>query len=185
MCTGVEIAFIASAVAGAGGALGQGQAQQDALDINAKLARMQAKDAKARGKVAVDRLRADVRSLIGAQRVGFAGQNVLVDDGSALEIQADTARLGEKDALRLKNNFAREAWGYEVEALQFDFQAEAAAQAARTRAFTSLLSAGMGPGGGGFTFGNSAQVLGGGGQMFAPGPLTGGIAGLGGLFPGG
>jgi len=99
-----------------------GQAQQDAAndagdlaDYNAQVADLQAQDAIARGADEEHRFRTRVRGAIGAQRAGFAASNIDVGYGSAVDVQADAAYLGELDALTIKTNAAREAWGYEVQ----------------------------------------------------------------------
>ena len=76
---------------------------------------MQARDALGRGAEAASRQRAVTRGVIGTQRAGYAGQNVDVGVGSAIDVQADAALLGELDAQTLIQNAEREAWGYKVE----------------------------------------------------------------------
>jgi hypothetical protein len=56
-----------------------------------------------------------VRGTIGAQRAGFAAGNIDVAFGSAADVQADAAYLGELDALTIRTNAAREAWGFQVQ----------------------------------------------------------------------
>ncbi len=97
-------------------ALDIGRDVQDLENYNASVAELQAEDAIARGHDEEGRFRAGVRGLIGSQRAGFAGQNVDVGVGSAVDVQADAAFLGELDALTIRNNAAREALGYHVEA---------------------------------------------------------------------
>lgn len=101
-----------------------GEQQQEAAeseagltDYNAQVADLQAGDAVARGAEEEQRFRAGVRGLVGAQRAAFAASNVDVGFGSALDVQADTAMLGELDALQIRTNAAREAWGYQVQAV--------------------------------------------------------------------
>jgi hypothetical protein len=101
----------------------QGAAQREAAesqaglaDYNAKVAELQAKDARIRGAEEEGQFRQQVRGMIGSQRAGFAGSNIDVGSGSALDVQADAAFLGELDALTIRNNAAREAWGFDVEA---------------------------------------------------------------------
>jgi hypothetical protein len=55
--------------------------------------------------------------MIGAQRAGIAAGNIDVGYGSAVDVQADAAHLGELDALTIRNNAQREAWGFKVEAI--------------------------------------------------------------------
>lgn len=101
----------------------QGAAEQvaanseaDLADYNAAVATVQAGDAVARGAEEESRFRAGVRGMVGTQRAGFAAGNIDVASGSALDVQADTAFLGELDAQAIRNNARREAWGYKVQA---------------------------------------------------------------------
>jgi len=100
-----------------------GTAQQQAAeseaqiaDYNASVADLQAKDAIERGALAESKFRSQVRGMIGTQRAGIAAGNVDVGYGSAVDVQGDAAYLGELDALTLRTNAAREAWGYNVQA---------------------------------------------------------------------
>lgn len=109
----------ASGIGALGSAFGQYQAGQynsDVARFNERIARMQARDAWERGLEAVGRHRQSVRKLIGSQRAALAAQGVDVNDGSALAVQQDTIALGEQDALTIRNNAAREAWGFRVQA---------------------------------------------------------------------
>jgi hypothetical protein len=91
------------------------------LDYNAAVAELQAQDALERGAEAEARFRERIRLTIGAQRAGVAAQQIDVGYGSAVDVQADAALLGELDALQIRQNAAREAWGYRVQA--FDLRA--------------------------------------------------------------
>lgn len=93
--------------------------QGDLADANAAIAELQAEDAIQRGAEAESRYRMMVRTSIGAQRAGFAASNINVAYGSAVDVQEDAARLGELDALTIRTNAAREAWGYEVQAYNY------------------------------------------------------------------
>lgn len=88
-------------------------------DYNANVADLQAQDATQRGALDESRFRTTVRATIGSQRAGFAASGVDVGFGSAVDVQADAAKLGELDALQIRSNAAREAWGYEVQAVDF------------------------------------------------------------------
>jgi len=85
-------------------------------DYNAQVAELQSTDAVDRGFDAESRFRTQVRGAIGAQRAAFAGGNIDVSFGSAVDVQADAAFLGEMDALQIRTNAAREAWGFKVQA---------------------------------------------------------------------
>lgn len=91
--------------------------QADLADYNAAVAEIQAADAVTRGADEEARFRSKVRGVIGSQRAGFAAGNIDVGFGSAVDVQADAATLGELDALTIRTNAAREAWGYQVSAV--------------------------------------------------------------------
>ena len=90
--------------------------QAELHDYNAAIAELQAEDAIERGEEAANQFRQRVRVMIGSQRAGLAAQGVDVNYGSAVDVQADAEFLGELDALTLRTNAAREAWGYKVQA---------------------------------------------------------------------
>jgi len=99
-----------------------GEAEQSAAEdqaqlaeYNAQVAGLQAQDTIDRGAIEEARFRTGVRGMIGAQRAAAAGNNLDVAYGSPLDIQADAAFLGELDALQIKSNAARSAWGYKVQ----------------------------------------------------------------------
>jgi hypothetical protein len=89
--------------------------QAGLADYNAQVADLQATDAIDRGRDEESRFRTGVRGLIGSQRAGIAAGNVDVGFGSAVDVQADAAFLGEMDALTIRTNAAREAWGFKVQ----------------------------------------------------------------------
>jgi hypothetical protein len=119
-----------------------GKVNQQIAEVNAKTTDFQAKDAVYRGEIEEDNLRLQVRKLIGAQRASYAGQGVDVNEGSADIAQQDTAYLGELDALTIRNNAAREAYGYRTESFNQRAGGSLAAAQGRNQAFTTLLTGG-------------------------------------------
>lgn len=130
---------LGGAALGAAGTLAAGDYNKEIADYNAKVAELQAADALDRGAEAEGRHRVNVRGLIGAQRAALAAQGVDVASGSALEVQLDTAGRGEVDALRIRSNAAREAWGYEVQATDSRMRGELAQMEAKSRATSTIL----------------------------------------------
>jgi len=108
---------------GAEAAARSSESEAGLSDDNAGVAALQAKDAIERGVEQEGRFRAQVRGAIGTQRAGFAASNVDVGFGSPADVQGDAAYLGELDALTIRNNARREAWGYEVQS--FDMRTRA------------------------------------------------------------
>jgi hypothetical protein len=102
------------------------ESQAQLADFNASVAELQAKDAIERGAEAESRFRTTIRSTIGSQRAGIAAGNIDVGFGSAVDTQADAAFLGELDAMTIRTNAAREAWGYQVQGQDMHKRAEIA-----------------------------------------------------------
>ena len=107
-----------------------------------KIAEWQAKDATERGKIAEDRRRETTALQIGRQRAAMGSQGADVNDGTNVDILSDTAAAGEFDALTIRNNSEREAYGYKVSASN----AAAGAELQRMRASSTEDSAWIGAG---------------------------------------
>lgn len=143
---------IGSTLFGAAGAAQSAQANQEAFRYRAAIAKrnqaiagiaateartrgeIQATDAIARGIQSESQQRARVSRLIGEQRVALGASGVSVDAGTAGDIQADTAALGEFDALTIRANTEREVRALRLAsadtASQFEQQALASADEA-------------------------------------------------------
>lgn len=91
------------------------ESEADLADYNAHVADLQSRDAIERGAEQEGMYRTRIRATIGQQRTGFAQGHIDVGYGSAAEVQGDSAFLGELDALTIRTNAAREAWGYQVQ----------------------------------------------------------------------
>ncbi|RMH12120.1 MAG: hypothetical protein D6698_15615 [Gammaproteobacteria bacterium] len=92
------------------------QAQSKAAAYSAQVAERQAQDALARGREEEQRKRMQVRRMIGTQKARLGANLVDVSSGTPSDLVADTAMLGELDALTVRNNAEREAWGYRAQA---------------------------------------------------------------------
>jgi hypothetical protein len=114
---------------------------------NASLSDQQAQDALQRGQIEESRQRLQTRQTIGASRAAQAASGVDVSSGSAADVQASEAGLGELDALTIRNNAQREAWGYTVQGINdrqqaklAQFGGEQAAAGYRAQAFSTALT---------------------------------------------
>lgn len=125
---------IAATVASTGLAVYSGYQQQQAQNQannynrqieqrNAQVAEMQAADAEARGRVAENEHRLMVTNLIAKNRASAAGSGLLVDDGTFEDVNEDAAGFGELDALAIRSNAAKEAWGYRNQKANSEAQA--------------------------------------------------------------
>lgn len=118
----------------AGAVLSQGRYHQRLAKWNADQTERDAAFVLERGQRAANRQRQDAKGLVGSQRAAAAASGVEVNDGSALDVQADTAALGELDATTIANNAAREALGYKAQASGYRQQGIYEGLAARNQA---------------------------------------------------
>lgn len=143
----------AASVIGTGvSAVGQvqaGKAAQAAGDYNAAVARnnqivaeQQAADAQRRGEVAETEQRRKVRMLAGSQRAALGASGVQLDAGTPLDLLGDTAAMGELDALTIRNNAEREAYGYRVQGVNFGAEAGLQTMRGNNAMSGALMSAG-------------------------------------------
>lgn len=139
-------ATAALALAGAYQAHTQYQAGQDnkrVQQFNAKVSDMQAKDAIERGNQDALKQQVMARRVIGEQRVAAAsGGQALGGDTSAQALTDESHALGALDALRIRNNAAREAWGYRVDARGARMRGRIDAQQGSREATGTLLTTG-------------------------------------------
>lgn len=131
----------------AGGVQAYGQRQQakyesEVAQQNAKIADMQAENAKQIGSIEEERQRARVRQMIATQRVSFAANNVDAATGTAAEVLGDTAGYGFADAAMIRSNALREAWGFKVDASNERSRAKSARYNGRIGALGTLLTTG-------------------------------------------
>lgn len=125
--------------ASAYGSMRSGKETKGIYDRNAQIADLQAQDAIERGAVQEKMQRRQTEQVIGSQRTSLAAQGVDVNKGSAMDVQADAAYLGELDALTIKNNAAKEAWGYKVQAQDARFKGKIAKREGEFGAFKTIL----------------------------------------------
>lgn len=113
-------------VFGGVGSILTGFQNNDISQYNADIARQQAQRALDRGKTDEQQYRLSIAQLIGKQRAQLAAKGFDLGADTALQIQLDTARIGEIDALTIRNNAALEAWGYRAQAINLENQGRAA-----------------------------------------------------------
>lgn len=124
------------------GAQRQDQEQANAANYNAAVARNAATFAQQQGEVQAQAKDRQTAALIGRQRAVYAAGNLDVNSGSPLDIQSDTAQIGRLDSLTIRNNAAREAYGYQANANLDTASAENYQTAGDTALLGSLIGAG-------------------------------------------
>lgn len=126
------------------GGLQQSRAQQAQLRYQSQLAGINADQADAAARDALERGELDaiahgrqVAALRGQQRSQFAAAGLEADYGTPLDIANDTSLLSAEDTSRIYSNAEREAQGYRINAS--NYRAEAAgASAARSASKASM-----------------------------------------------
>jgi glucan-binding YG repeat protein len=140
LAVGALVLGVAGGVQQAQAQKAAGQAQEAQAKENAKAANVQAQNAVLTGQIEEDRRRQQTRRMLATQRTAFAANNVDMSSGSAADILGDTAAIGEQDALTIRANAAREAWGYKVDANNSMNQGRMANAAAKNNATGTYLT---------------------------------------------
>lgn len=111
-----------SAAVSAYGAYQTSQANKDAANYqaqvaqnNAQIASWNAQDALDRGQRAEADQRLKNSQFKGDQRASLAARGLDLGEGSPVDILATTDFMGERDALTIRDNAAKEAWGYRIQ----------------------------------------------------------------------
>lgn len=108
---------------------------------NRILAERNRNDALERGKDDELTFRRQIAGLKGSQRAAFGASGVTLDSGSPADVLTDTAVLGELDALTVRQNAQREAYGFGIQAT--NFATESAFERSKAKAAKSGLPLAM------------------------------------------
>jgi hypothetical protein len=110
---------------------------------NERLAKLRAEDALKRGQKREGASRGQYKKLLGKQRAAMAAQGIDIQSGSAQDIQEETQVVSELDALTIKLNAAREAFGYESQGRGFGMEGILEQQEGSARSTQTLLTGGL------------------------------------------
>lgn len=138
---------IAATVAAAGGQIMQAQSASAAAKSSQKIAlanqeinNRAAADAMQRGADDASKARTAYRVANATLRARTAGQGLIADSGTALDLQGQNAQTGELNALTILNNAEREAYGYKVGAMNSGAQAAGYGKQASSLLTNGLIS---------------------------------------------
>lgn len=121
----------------------QAIAQQKMYERQAQIGDFQAKDAEARGAAAEEQHREQVRKLTGEQRAAMGAAGGVLGMGTNEALLEQTQTMGEMDAVTIRANALREAWGYKVGADTTRYQGELARTKGRYDAMGTMLTSGL------------------------------------------
>lgn len=115
-------------------------AQAQIARNNAILAQRNANVTMGEGEVATSQQQLKNRATIGAITAGEAASGVDVNTGSALDTRASAAEVGQLDALTIRSDYARRAYGFRTQAQQDREQAAIYGAAAQQSILGGYLS---------------------------------------------
>lgn len=124
------------------GAKNQADASANAAQYNAAVARNAAVFAQQQGEVRAQASDRQTAAAVGRARAMAAAGGLDVNSGSPLDVQASNASIGRLNSMTIRNNAAREAWGYQANANLDDASAANYRQAGDTAMLGSLIGAG-------------------------------------------
>lgn len=121
----------------------QGDYGKQVAQTNAELSDAAAADAIKRGEKDTNAAVRRSRIAVGAQRAAFGANGSDVNSGSAADVVNQTQTIGALDALTIKNNAQREAWGYKMQSSNYRAQGDMAEITAQGEANQTLLNGGL------------------------------------------
>jgi hypothetical protein len=104
---------------------------------------VQARQTLETGDIEAARENLKTQQTIGALRAQQGASGVDVASGSSAAVRAGVAGVGAIDELTIRNNAARQAWGYTTQAIQSTYQGQFAQLTAKAKAAQSLLAGGL------------------------------------------
>ena len=123
----------------AGGSAADFQAQ--IARNNAEIAGRNAQGAREAGAVQALNSMLRTRAVVGQTKAAQAASGIDVNSGSAVDVQASERMLGMLDALTIRSNAARAAYGYEAEAGGYQARAKMLRQGGKMARIGGLMNA--------------------------------------------
>ena len=122
----------------------QGAYERKVAEMNARFAEMEAKEVIEAGNREASEHGRKINQMVGAQRARFAGGNIKVGSGSALQIQKQTMELGREEQRTIRNNAWRRAFGLKTESFNYRQRGEAAESRALAGGGATLATSALG-----------------------------------------
>lgn len=121
------------------GALAEGDSEAQNYQYQAAVSRYNAEEGIREGDIQATTSGLKTRAQVGAIKAAQAGSGIDVNSGSAVDIQAAQSQLGALDALTIRSNAARRAYGYRLDAQNLERGASDARTGSLLRAGASLI----------------------------------------------
>lgn len=141
---GLMAASMALGVVGAGvqamGSIQEGNYRAQVAENNAKIAGYNAQLATESGEIEASNQGLKTRAQIGEQKAAQGASGVDVNSGSAVDVRVASDILGMTDALTIKSNAAKQAYGFLTQQTSLLAEAQQDRTAGKIGAFSSLIS---------------------------------------------
>jgi len=121
----------------------QGRYAQAAAEDNARLIDRQAADVVRRGFNEASLYKKKIKQTQASQKVSLAAQGIEISGDTALQILQETAEIGEVDAMTIRNNAYRQAYGLKAQAIDLRAQGKFSRAEASARGMSSLVTSGL------------------------------------------
>lgn len=121
----------------------QGAYSKAIAETNKSFAELQADDAVKRGNLASLQQQGKTAEFVSSQKAALAAQGIELDSGTAESLLRNTESLGELDAVNIKSNAWKEAWGFKSQANQYSAEGKAAELTSKNLAKSTLLTGGI------------------------------------------
>lgn len=137
------IGAIATGLESSSATKAQGDYEASISRTNAAIAGVQQRQALQIGDIEASRKNIQTESTVGSERAAQGASGIDVASGSSALIRASTEGVGAIDELTIRNNAARQAWGYQTEAIQDTYQGQFAKLTASAKSQQALLTSGL------------------------------------------
>lgn len=121
----------------------RGDYEKSIADMNATLARIQGQQALETGNYEAAKKEKQTEQLVGSIKAQQAGSGTDVNTGSNALVRSSVSNSSAMDVLTIKNNAARQAWGYDVQAINDTAAGEMSKLTAKSEENQSILNGGL------------------------------------------
>jgi|Laugresu1bdmlbsd_1035121.scaffolds.fasta_scaffold06672_3 hypothetical protein len=140
MCDIMTALTVAGSAVSASASMQQAEDARNMAAYNKQVRDYQAQDTIARGAVEEQKQREQGRQFMGRQRAAMGASGAMADSGSFGDVLIQSAEMSERDALTIRNNAMRAAWGYETQGAAEEFEGRARSRAYQGQALGSVLT---------------------------------------------
>lgn len=137
------VGSILTAVSQSRAAKAQGDYEQSIANTNATIAAIQSKQAIEAGDFAASKKDVQTQQAVGSERAAQGASGIDVASGSSALVRNATEGAGAQDELTIRNNAARQAWGYQTESIEDTYKGQFAQLMAKASSEQSLMTGGL------------------------------------------